>query len=497
MQAIHRGGDHRAAGVPGRRDAGGDVDPLHQDAAEDRAVRCWSARATRAARSRRARRAACAGRAASRAGGAMRAWPSGYHRPCASNAVTAMPTAPRRSASCIVGGHDRTVAARRSLIALLLGLAAGAARVSRPAAKKFTLPSCWRWRARNPGLQADAAATAAMRGAGRGGQAATGCRRATCCRSWRPRRTWSASTIWGVRARADVHHDHVARRPASARVSWNRVFTRTEVKLIQPIWDFGKISAGIAAAEAGVGVSRAEGGRRARRSRAERAQGLLRPQVGARGARHARRGRRLRRRRAEEASRRISPSGTGNVDGHRQAAPAHGARRARRAHPRGQAAAGDRARQPARAARARRAGRHRRRRRGVRAARGPGAPGHLLRGSGAADAARGADARVRRQGQARARRSRAAQGVPGPRADRRRRSFAYAQTVDNPHERLLQPLLQQHGGGRRGGAAHAARPRAQDRARPPDARRGRARSSYRRSEALGGICSRCARPTAR
>lgn len=39
-------------------------------------------------------------------------------------------------------------------------------------------------------------------------------------------------------------------------VSWNRVFTRTEVKLIQPVYDFGKISAGIAAAEAGVAISR-------------------------------------------------------------------------------------------------------------------------------------------------------------------------------------------------------------------------------------------------
>jgi outer membrane protein TolC len=39
-------------------------------------------------------------------------------------------------------------------------------------------------------------------------------------------------------------------------VSWTRIFTRTEVKLIQPVFDFGKISAGIAAAEAGVGVSR-------------------------------------------------------------------------------------------------------------------------------------------------------------------------------------------------------------------------------------------------
>jgi outer membrane protein len=39
-------------------------------------------------------------------------------------------------------------------------------------------------------------------------------------------------------------------------VKWSKIFTRTEVKLIQPVWDFGKISAGVAAAKAGVGVSR-------------------------------------------------------------------------------------------------------------------------------------------------------------------------------------------------------------------------------------------------
>ena len=38
-------------------------------------------------------------------------------------------------------------------------------------------------------------------------------------------------------------------------VSWDRVFTRTELRLIQPVWDFGKISAGIAAAKASVGVA--------------------------------------------------------------------------------------------------------------------------------------------------------------------------------------------------------------------------------------------------
>ena len=39
-------------------------------------------------------------------------------------------------------------------------------------------------------------------------------------------------------------------------VSWNKIFTRTEVMLIQPVFDFGKISAGVDAAEAGVQVSR-------------------------------------------------------------------------------------------------------------------------------------------------------------------------------------------------------------------------------------------------
>ncbi len=39
-------------------------------------------------------------------------------------------------------------------------------------------------------------------------------------------------------------------------VQWTKVFTRTEIKLIQPVYDFGKISAGVSAAEAGVSVTR-------------------------------------------------------------------------------------------------------------------------------------------------------------------------------------------------------------------------------------------------
>lgn len=39
-------------------------------------------------------------------------------------------------------------------------------------------------------------------------------------------------------------------------VSWSSVFTRTELQLIQPLYEFGKISAGVEAAKAGVEVSR-------------------------------------------------------------------------------------------------------------------------------------------------------------------------------------------------------------------------------------------------
>jgi outer membrane protein TolC len=41
-----------------------------------------------------------------------------------------------------------------------------------------------------------------------------------------------------------------------SNVSWNKIFTRTEVKLIQPVWDFGKISAGVEAGKAGADALR-------------------------------------------------------------------------------------------------------------------------------------------------------------------------------------------------------------------------------------------------
>ena len=66
-------------------------------------------------------------------------------------------------------------------------------------------------------------------------------------------------------------------------------------------------------------------------------------------------------------------------------------------------------------------------------------------------------------------------------------AFARAQTVDDPNNAFLSHYFNSRAGGRRGGAAHAAGPRAEDRARAQDRRRRRRRSSHRRSEALGGI----------
>jgi len=41
-----------------------------------------------------------------------------------------------------------------------------------------------------------------------------------------------------------------------SNLSFSTIFTRTDVKLIQPVWDFGKISAGVTAAEEGVEVAK-------------------------------------------------------------------------------------------------------------------------------------------------------------------------------------------------------------------------------------------------
>ncbi|HEX3905401.1 MAG TPA: TolC family protein [Polyangia bacterium] len=140
----------------------------------------------------------------------------------------------------------------RSLLvwpALIVALA-----VSPASAKKFTLEELIQMSRGNPGLQADAAATAAM-------QAQV----LEAKLNWLPQGSVlsilapspkeECFNVWGVRSESQCVSTTSPEVNLSS-LSWNRVFTHTEVQLIQPVWDFGKISAGIAAAKAGVGVSR-------------------------------------------------------------------------------------------------------------------------------------------------------------------------------------------------------------------------------------------------
>ena len=81
--------------------------------------------------------------------------------------------------------------------------------------------------------------------------------------------------------------DPIARTPAGDLTNFSSGCSRTELRLVQPIWDFGKISAGVSAAEAGVRALSARAGGPARRRGAERSQGLLGTEAGARAARSA------------------------------------------------------------------------------------------------------------------------------------------------------------------------------------------------------------------
>jgi outer membrane protein TolC len=125
-------------------------------------------------------------------------------------------------------------------------------------ARKFTLPQLLEMARGNPGLQASAAATTASEA------------QVTEAKlNWLPQGdllsilapspNLHCSNPFAGMAGTSTNEPCLETTSPEARitdVSWNRVFTRTEVKLIQPVYDFGKISAGIAAAEAGVGVSR-------------------------------------------------------------------------------------------------------------------------------------------------------------------------------------------------------------------------------------------------
>jgi outer membrane protein TolC len=146
----------------------------------------------------------------------------------------------------------------RSLTTLLLLSVAIAAAPQSAWAKKLTLPQLLEMARGNPGLQANAAAISASEA------------QVTEAKlNWLPQGDLLSilapspnikcqnpfmDTTGGSPTDFCIRTDSPEARITD--VSWNKVFTRTEVKLIQPIFDFGKISAGIDAAEAGVGVSR-------------------------------------------------------------------------------------------------------------------------------------------------------------------------------------------------------------------------------------------------
>ena len=122
-------------------------------------------------------------------------------------------------------------------------------------ARKFTLAQLLELARDYPGLQASAAATAAMEA------------QVTEAKSnWFPQGDLLTFIAPSPNVRCQPPRSGsddptpcltTSSNEASLRtVSWNQVFTRTEIKLIQPLWDFGKISAGVAAAKAGVEVSR-------------------------------------------------------------------------------------------------------------------------------------------------------------------------------------------------------------------------------------------------
>jgi outer membrane protein TolC len=146
----------------------------------------------------------------------------------------------------------------RRVTEVLAILCLAAASAGSAQAKKMTLQQMIDLaRVSNPGLAANAAATNAME--------------ATVSEAWR---NWLPSgdllsllapspTITCIdpegQSNADSHLRCLSTGPREAsinHVAWDKPFTRTEVKVIQPLYDFGKISAGVSAAEAGVGVSR-------------------------------------------------------------------------------------------------------------------------------------------------------------------------------------------------------------------------------------------------
>jgi HAE1 family hydrophobic/amphiphilic exporter-1 len=151
-----------------------------------------------------------------------------------------------------------------TLIALLIALLTGAA----VDAKKMTLPELLDLaRSMNPGLRASAAVTEASRS-----------QVTEAWTYWLPSGDLLSLLAPSPNVHCTVPDDFPGAPPPNTperatfaqqncistsatefslrSVSWTSVFTRTEVHLVQPLWDFGKISAGLRAARAGVDVSR-------------------------------------------------------------------------------------------------------------------------------------------------------------------------------------------------------------------------------------------------
>ena len=142
----------------------------------------------------------------------------------------------------------------RHLVAAAVAVAgAGGSRAAE--AKKLTLEQLLdAARSANPGLQAAAAATSAVEA-----------QASEARRNWLP----SGDVLSIVAPSPNVkcfdtmgnpNTDQCVRtqnpEASLSNISWTSVFTRTEVKLIQPVWDFGKISAGVQAGEAGAAALR-------------------------------------------------------------------------------------------------------------------------------------------------------------------------------------------------------------------------------------------------
>jgi outer membrane protein TolC len=147
---------------------------------------------------------------------------------------------------------------RISLVAALAAVA------DRPAlAKRYTLPELVEMaRKGNPGIMAGAAATSAMEA-----------QASEARRNWLP----SGDLLSFVAPVPEIHCLGAGQNPStlttdretdcvstgvdplhnpSILTNLKGAWWRTEVKLVQPIWEFGKISAGVDAAEAGVGALR-------------------------------------------------------------------------------------------------------------------------------------------------------------------------------------------------------------------------------------------------